>query len=134
MSRDQQACPFCDRIARGEVDIADDPLMVALRDAFPVSPGHSLVVPRRHVASWLDLTAAEAAHAWTLVARTTRSLDLAHHPDGYNLGVNVGAAAGQTVAHAHLHLIPRYAGDAPDPRGGVRWILPAQARYWDRTP
>jgi diadenosine tetraphosphate (Ap4A) HIT family hydrolase len=53
-----------------------------------------------------------------------------HQPDGFNIGVNVGAAAGQTVGHVHLHLIPRYAGDVPDPRGGVRWIIPAKAQYW----
>jgi diadenosine tetraphosphate (Ap4A) HIT family hydrolase len=66
-----------------------------------------------------------------LLARTKAALDEAHSPAGYNIGINDGAAAGQTIAHLHIHLIPRYAGDQPDPRGGVRWIFPERANYWD---
>ncbi len=106
---------------------------LAVRDAFPVSPGHTLVVPRRHVASLFALTPAEQRAVWELVARVRSHLDAALRPDAFNVGLNDGPAAGQTVPHAHVHVIPRYEGDVPDPRGGVRWILPARANYWD-TP
>jgi diadenosine tetraphosphate (Ap4A) HIT family hydrolase len=78
----------------------------------------------------LRLTDEEHAAIWRLVASVRALLDGVHRPQAYNLGVNVGATAGQTVDHAHLHIIPRYAGDMPEPRGGVRWIIPAKAAYW----
>ena len=100
----------------------------------PVSPGHVLIVPRRHVAGFFDLTAEEQAGLWTLLPLVKRAIDADYRPAAYNIGVNVGVAAGQTVAHVHVHLIPRYPGDVPDPRGGVRWVLPARAAYWSRQP
>jgi diadenosine tetraphosphate (Ap4A) HIT family hydrolase len=105
-------------------------LAAAFPDAFPLTPGHTLVVPRRHEPDDLALTGDEQAEIWQVVAAVRLALDQQHRPDGYNLGVNVGADAGQTVDHAHLHIIPRYAGDVPEPRGGIRWILPNRARYW----
>jgi diadenosine tetraphosphate (Ap4A) HIT family hydrolase len=105
----------------------------ALRDAYPVSPGHTLIVPRRHVASFFELTPEEQSSMLDLARRQKAVLDAEFAPAGYNLGINDGAAAGQTVAHVHLHLIPRYAGDSPDPRGGVRWVLPAKAAYWSHS-
>jgi diadenosine tetraphosphate (Ap4A) HIT family hydrolase len=105
-------------------------LTVTIADGCPVSPGHVLVVPKRHLASLFDLTADEWAALNVALVRAKAKLDIEHHPDGYNVGVNVAEAAGQTVQHLHVHLIPRYAGDSPDPRGGVRWVLPAHAAYW----
>ena len=102
-----------------------------MRDAFPVSPGHSLVVPRRHIASVADATADEFAAIWSLLSAVRAGIDREMRPDGYNLGINDGRVAGQTVMHLHVHLIPRYAGDSPDPRGGLRWVLPGKAKYWD---
>ncbi len=125
-------CPFCNRIAASQF-IQEDSLALALPDAYPVSPGHTLIVPRRHVQDFFDLTAEEQAAVWTLVQSVRRHIEKDHLPDGYNLGINVGEAAGQTVAHAHLHFIPRYTGDVEDPRGGIRWIIPTKAPYW-RTP
>lgn len=121
-------CVFCDRLAAGDL-IASNDLAAAFPDAFPLSPGHGLVVSRRREPSFLALTDAEHAAAWRLVHEVRRHVEARFQPDGYNLGVNVGASAGQTVWHAHLHVIPRYAGDAEDPRGGVRWILPSRAPY-----
>jgi diadenosine tetraphosphate (Ap4A) HIT family hydrolase len=118
-------------MAAGELTAAGD-LAVAFPDAFPVSPGHTLIVPRRHEPDYFALTEAEQAAMWHLVTEVRRVLDARHAPNGYNLGINAGAAAGQTVGHAHLHVIPRYAGDVEDPRGGVRWIVPRQAAYWER--
>lgn len=123
-------CAFCARVVAG-VTIAGSALAVAFADAFPVSRGHTLVVPRRHVAGYFDLDADEQAALWQLVSEVQRTLEREHHPDGYNLGVNTGAAAGQTVDHVHVHVIPRFRGDVADPRGGVRWVLGARARYWD---
>jgi diadenosine tetraphosphate (Ap4A) HIT family hydrolase len=122
-------CLLCERIDRGDTTHAND-LAVVIRDAFPLSPGHSLVMSRRHVAGFFDLDADEQAAILELVNAARRSLDEELRPDGYNVGVNVGAAGGQTIPHVHVHVIPRYEGDVPDPRGGIRWIFPDRARYW----
>ena len=107
-----------------------DDVTLVIRDAFPVSPGHTLIIPRRHVGSFFELTPPERARMFELLTQAKAELDGTLQPDGFNIGINDGAAAGQTVAHLHLHLIPRYRGDTPDPRGGVRWVLPAKAKYW----
>jgi diadenosine tetraphosphate (Ap4A) HIT family hydrolase len=122
-------CVFCDRLSERGV-VAENDLAVAFPDAFPISPGHSLIVPRRHEPDFLALTPGEQAAVWALVASVRQYIESEHTPNGYNVGINVGKAAGQTVAHAHLHVIPRYLGDVADPRGGVRWILPSKAPYW----
>ena len=122
-------CIFCAKISAGDV-LAQEELAAALADAFPLTPGHTLIIPRRHEPDFLALTPDEHAAIWRLMAQCRVILDREHRPQGYNLGVNVGEAAGQTVAHAHLHVIPRYAGDVPQPRGGIRWIIPHRARYW----
>ena len=113
-------------------EVAGNTLAYAIRDTSPVSPGHSLVIPRRHVASFFDCTAEERTAMMALLDGLKGQLEREHAPApaGYNLGLNDGAAAGQTVMHVHLHLMPRYAGDAADPRGGVRWIFPRHAAYW----
>ena len=123
------ACPFCDRIAAGDL-IAGNGSAAALLDGYPLNPGHCLVVPRRHVADFFDLSQPEQADIWRLVSELKTRLDRERAPAGYNIGINVGAAAGQTVWHAHVHLIPRHAGDVEDPRGGVRWVIAAKAPYW----
>ena len=122
------SCPFCS--LPHERVLHSNPHALALRDGFPISPGHTLVIPRRHVASLADLNADEACALWALLGEARAQLDDAFKPDGYNVGVNDGVAAGQTVMHLHVHLIPRYAGDRADPRGGVRWIIPEKADYW----
>ena len=122
-------CPLCASIATRPL-LAFNQHAVAFVDAFSVSPGHALVVPRRHVAGLFDLSADEYAALWTLLPEVKAAVQRDHAPAGYNVGVNVGPAGGQTVPHVHVHLIPRYEGDVPDPRGGVRWVLPARAAYW----
>ncbi len=114
--------------------IASNDLAFAIRDGFPVTDGHTLVITRRLVASWFDATPAERAALLDLVDQVRRRLDETHRPDGYNIGVNVGAAAGQTVPHLHLHVIPRYRGDMPDPRGGVRHVIPWKGNYRRTSP
>ena len=122
------ACPFC--TFADERILAGNELAIAIRDGFPVSPGHSLIIPRRHVASWFDTTAEEQRAVIELLADVKQRLDAERSPAGYNIGINDGPAAGQTVRHLHLHLIPRYDGDTEDPRGGVRWVFPHRAAYW----
>jgi diadenosine tetraphosphate (Ap4A) HIT family hydrolase len=129
---DQHGCPFC-HLAQSRVHLESE-FAAAFLDAFPVSEGHTLVVPKRHVASLFDLPEAEQAALWRLVALVRGKLLAELQPDGFNLGVNDGAAAGQTVMHAHVHIIPRRTGDVADPRGGVRWVLPAKAPYWVEEP
>jgi diadenosine tetraphosphate (Ap4A) HIT family hydrolase len=121
-------CPFC-TLSAERIVLANE-LAVVIRDAFPVSPGHTLIIPKRHVVSFFDVTGDEREAMLALLDSAKLGLDAAFHPDGYNIGINDGEAAGQTVPHLHLHLIPRYAGDREDPRGGVRWILPQKAKYW----
>ena len=122
-------CPLCS-VADGREILAANTYAVAIWDAFPVSPGHALVISRRHVADLFELSADEQAALWALLPAVKAALDARHLPAAYNVGVNVGAAAGQTVGHVHVHVIPRYEGDAADPRGGVRWVLPDLADYW----
>jgi diadenosine tetraphosphate (Ap4A) HIT family hydrolase len=107
-----------------------NPHALAIYDGFPVSPGHSLIIPKRHVASFFELSREEQESMLDLLAEMREKLLFERNPDGFNIGINDGAAAGQTVMHLHIHLIPRYAGDQPDPRGGVRWIFPDKADYW----
>lgn len=119
--------PFLERPASER--LAENDLAFALPDGYPVSPGHALVIPKRLVATWFDATRAEQLAMLELVDRVKADLDARLAPDGYNLGLNVGVAAGQTVMHLHLHVIPRYAGDVADPRGGVRHVIPGMGNY-----
>jgi diadenosine tetraphosphate (Ap4A) HIT family hydrolase len=98
-------------------------------DAFPVAPGHTLIIPRRHAADFFDLTGAEIAAMMRLLRAAKERLDQLVKPTGYTIGINVGRDAGQTVFHAHIHLIPRYAGDTADPTGGVRNVITGRGRY-----
>jgi diadenosine tetraphosphate (Ap4A) HIT family hydrolase len=122
-------CVFCDRLVAADVVAAND-LAVAFPDAFPLNRGHCLIVPRRHEADFLALTWNEQAAIWALLPMVRHHIEASGVPDGYNIGINVGTAAGQTVAHAHVHFIPRYHADVRDPRGGIRWIIPSKAQYW----
>ena len=112
-----------------EPHVASNALAFAIRDGFPVSPGHTLIVTRRLVATWFEATREEQVAMLELVDAVKAQLDAELHPDGYNIGINVGAAAGQTVMHLHLHLIPRFAGDVADPRGGVRHVILGKGNY-----
>lgn len=105
----------------------------AIRDAFPVSEGHMLVVPRRLIGTWWEASPDERADLLRLVEVVKAQLDELYAPDGYNIGFNSGEAAGQTISHFHLHVIPRRLGDVEDPRGGIRHVIPLRAR-WDRMP
>ena len=120
-------CPFCAPPPERVVDA--NALAFALLDAYPVAAGHTLLVARRHVADLFELTDEEMAALLDLLRRARRRLDESLQPGGYNIGVNVGSVAGQTIPHVHVHLIPRYPGDVPDPTGGIRNVIPGRGRY-----
>jgi diadenosine tetraphosphate (Ap4A) HIT family hydrolase len=129
-SKAMNNCPFCN-LDKSRVILANAHAL-AIYDGYPISPGHTLLIPKRHVASFFELTAEEQTAMFFLLAEMRQLLLTERNPDGFNIGINDGAAAGQTVMHLHIHLIPRYAGDMTDPRGGVRWIFPDKAAYWDK--
>jgi diadenosine tetraphosphate (Ap4A) HIT family hydrolase len=120
---DDRDCPFCDL---GDRVLAENDLAMAVRDFEPAATGHTLVIPKRHTASVFDLRADEIAACHALLKSERDQIAKAHRPDGYNVGVNDGVAAGQSIPHTHWHLIPRYRGDHPDPRGGVRHVIPTR--------
>lgn len=121
-------CPFCNPAP--EDIVAKNDLAYARYDIHPVSPGHLLIIPFRHVADYFETTYEERMALAHLIDDCRVISEREHHPDGYNIGINVGNAAGQTVMHLHIHIIPRYAGDVEDPRGGVRGAIPEKRRYW----
>lgn len=129
---DAVLCPFCRRIVAGDY-LRESPggLVVALLDAYPLSPGHTLAVPRRHEADLLGLNPQESAELWSFAIELCRGIKGEYAAAALTVGVNAGAAAGQTVPHVHLHIVPRFEGDVPDPRGGIRWVLPERAAYWE---
>ncbi len=112
--------------------IARDKWFVVIRDKYPVSDGHSLIIPWRKVGHFQELTPREKSRLLHWIAWTQSYLvaTLVPIPDAFNLGINDGQAAGQTMEQFHFHIIPRYRGDVPDPRGGIRWVIPPKARYW----
>jgi diadenosine tetraphosphate (Ap4A) HIT family hydrolase len=120
-------CPFCD-VPEDEILLEND-LCFARWDKYPVSRGHLLIIPFRHFANYFDATEEEITDLWKLVHAAKRLVREQHSPDGYNIGVNVGRDAGQSVPHVHVHLIPRYQGDTDDPFGGIRGVVPGGAHY-----
>jgi len=121
-------CPFC--TVDEERVVRRNEAAVALRDAYPLTEDHTLVVPRQHVRTVYELPPQDQARVWDLVREVRQDL-VQDGVGAFNIGLNDGTAAGQTIEHAHIHIIPRRAGDSTDPRGGVRLILPAKARYWE---
>jgi len=120
-------CIFCSLPAASIID--QNELAMAVRDIAPVNPGHTLIMPKRHVSSYFELTDEEALALMDLMRRTKKTLDTEFKPDDYNIGVNDGPLGGQTVPHVHIHVMPRYRGDVDDVRGGVRNIIPERAVY-----
>jgi len=126
MNSFMESCPFC-TIDR-EV-LFESEWCFAIYDKYPVNPGHVLVISRRHVADYFELSGEEVAGLWEMVAEVREFLSAEYSPDGFNVGFNVGAAAGQTIDHVHLHVIPRSEGDMEDPTGGVRHVIPEKSWY-----
>lgn len=122
-------CPFCH--LPGASVVAKSRHALAIRDRYPVSSGHTLVIPKTHAEAFFDQSADVQADIWRLVARMRNDIESELEPDGFNVGLNEGTAAGQTVKHVHVHVIPRFDGDVTDPKGGIRWVVPECAAYWN---
>ena len=122
-------CPFCtlpqDRI------LDSNEMGFVIRDDFPISPGHTLIIPKRHVGSFFEISPEERDALLDLLDQAKKVIDAELSPNSFNIGINDGSAAGQTIPHLHIHLIPRFYGDQEDPRGGARWIIPEKAQYWE---
>jgi len=121
-------CVFCKRYDL----VHQAELSFISQDRYPASPGHMLIVPNRHVPNYFDCTQEEVTELWQMVKLAREYVEKEHQPDSYNIGINVSKAAGQSVPHTHIHLIPRYFGDVEDPRGGVRSVIPSKRRYTTR--
>lgn len=121
-------CPFCDFV-RNRRPVAEQGTFIAKYDNYPVSRGHVLLIPKRHVDTLFQLNQDELNDAFYLLLKVRQMIQLEFGPDGFNVGVNIGAAAGQTIAHLHIHVIPRYVGDVQNPRGGVRGVIPGRRDY-----
>ena len=121
-------CPFCRPDSEREL-ITESATAYALFDKYPVSDGHALVIPKQHIANYFDLPDRAKTACWLMVDRVKMLLTQQFKPDGFNVGINAGDAAGQTIPHVHIHLIPRYKGDVENPTGGVRNIIPKKGNY-----
>ena len=122
-------CVFCNIIKDNKVIIAENELAVAFYDNFPVSNGHTLIIPKRHVETYFDLNEEEMKAIFNLSQEVKKVLAELYKPDGYNVGFNVGVDGGQSVMHCHMHVIPRYHGDALNPRGGIRKVVKNEKKY-----
>ncbi|MBN1571584.1 MAG: HIT family protein [Deltaproteobacteria bacterium] len=122
-----KGCVFCEMPE--DKKILREELIFACLDKYPVAPGHTLIVTKRHVANWFEASKEERRAIDNAILALKEMLDREHRPDGYNIGVNIGRASGQTIDHLHVHLIPRYKGDVYDPWGGVRGVIPEKRLY-----
>lgn len=122
-----EKCIFCD-VPDSEIYLQND-YAIARFDKFPVNPGHVLIIPKRHISNYFELGVIERQACWDLLDTVQKQLKTKFTADGFNIGVNVDEAAGQTIWHAHIHLIPRYKNDVDNPRGGVRSVIPDRKLY-----
>jgi diadenosine tetraphosphate (Ap4A) HIT family hydrolase len=126
-----KGCPFCniENLINSDRIVYQDSTWIAIYDNYPVSKGHVLLIPKRHCASYFDLNFIELESVSVTIGIIKKLLDKKFNPDGYNIGMNCGEAAGQTVMHCHIHIIPRYKGDCENPRGVVRGCVPSRMSY-----
>ena len=122
-------CLFCDQFIPNKKLLFENELAVAFFDEFPVSKGHVLIITKGHAATFFDITNEEQIAIIDLLNKCKEYIDKKYHPDGYNVGLNCGESAGQSVMHVHMHLIPRYKGDVENPRGGIRGVIPNRKNY-----
>jgi len=122
-------CPFCYDNIKNRI-VAEQNSVVAIKDSYPVTDGHLLIVSKRHMEDYFSLNEAEKKGIDVLILKLkNRIMDKDQSVTGFNIGTNVGESAGQTIFHAHIHLIPRREGDTPHPRGGVRGVIPEKMSY-----
>ena len=128
IKRTDKNCPFCNLTSKIEL-ISETATTVAFLDSFPVNNGHTLIISKRHTSNYFDLSIHEQRALWLMVNRCKTIIQKRFNPDGFNVGINVGETAGQSIFHVHVHLIPRYNGDVENPRGGVRGVIPNKQKY-----
>ncbi|MBX7154061.1 MAG: HIT domain-containing protein [Bacteriodetes bacterium] len=126
--KENSDCPFCTPNALQQL-ILESATVFSLYDKFPVSKGHALIIPKKHIPNYFDLNFKEQSACFYMVNKVQQILLAEYKPDGFNIGINVGSTGGQTVPHAHIHLMPRYNGDVENPRGGVRGVIPGKQSY-----
>jgi ATP adenylyltransferase len=122
------SCPFCNPSPDSTL-LAESATVFSILDKFPVSKGHALIIPKRHVDNYFDLSFREQSACIFMLNYVKEIVQKKNDPDGFNIGINIGKSAGQTVAHVHIHLIPRYVGDVDNPEGGVRGVIPEKKNY-----
>lgn len=128
MKIETQTCPFCHLDNDVEI-LHQSETVVAFLDRFPVNAGHTLIIPKRHISSYFDLSEAEQQELWQVVNTCKLIIQNRFNPDGFNIGINIGEPAGQSIFHSHIHLIPRYKHDVENPMGGVRCVIPGKQKY-----
>ena len=121
-------CPFCYPSKEAEL-IVESAQAFSIFDKYPVNPGHALIIPKRHVSDYFELSFKEQSSCIFMLNKVKEVIQKRFNTDGFNIGLNVGETAGQTVNHVHIHLIPRFMGDVEDPRGGVRGVIPENRMY-----
>jgi diadenosine tetraphosphate (Ap4A) HIT family hydrolase len=121
-------CPFCDPESEREL-IVESATAYAIYDKFPVNPGHALIIPKRHIANYFELNFKEQAACFFMLNKVKELVNEIYRPDGFNIGINIGEKAGQTIPHVHIHLIPRFENDVENPRGGIRGVIPHKQNY-----
>ena len=131
MSSSQEDCIFCNKTNCKVISTTKN--FFIIRDtAYPVTKHHTLIITNRHVADFFELTKEEMSELDEILKNQKKELkNLDKEISGFNVGVNISESAGQTIEHAHIHVIPRFKGDVPDPKGGVRWVIPERAPYWE---
>ena len=120
-------CIFCN-IEKDKI-ILEGKYSIAFYDNYPVNLGHTLIIPKRHISDYFELYQYEKDDIWKLVEKMKTIIDKRYSPNGYNIGINIGEPAGQSVSHSHIHIIPRYIGDVSNPKGGVRGVIPNKQNY-----
>lgn len=120
-------CPFC-QIDKEKI-IYENSKAFAIYDKYPVNQGHILIISKKHIVDYFNCPDELKDKLWSLLEKSKEVLDEKFNPDGYNIGINCGEVAGQTINHLHIHLIPRYRGDIEDPTGGVRGVIPDERVY-----
>jgi diadenosine tetraphosphate (Ap4A) HIT family hydrolase len=126
--KENPQCPFCNLDSDREL-IVESATAFAIYDKYPVSVGHALIIPKRHCADYFELSFKEQSACLFMLNKVKEIISENSNPDGFNIGINIGEKAGQTVDHVHIHLIPRYNGDVEEPRGGVRGVIPTKQKY-----
>jgi len=126
--KENAECPFCNPDSQREL-LLESATAYAMIDKFPVSNGHTIIIPKKHCTDYFQLTFKEQSACWFILNKAKEILKKRLNPDGFNVGININESAGQTISHAHIHLIPRYKGDVKEPRGGVRGVIPSKKEY-----